>query len=254
MAVNDGVVELVNTLVGAILNHEGMDVLRDDSALKTTNERGDTPLHLAASKGFNAMCKCIIGESEERKDLIRVRNNKGETPLFRAVLTCHTKTFMYFHHVSKDIPLGNYDGDTILHHAIWREFLDLAIIITHCYPELVHMRNKDGATPLKVLASKPSAFKSGSNLPWWKQILYYGILVEQLDAEKAIKSYMDKVDKFEADIELKVNIHSESSEANKAQKFVEKQYATSVRFVKSAVRLAFKVLSLSGLGVTAQGT
>lgn len=53
-------------------------------------------------------------------------------------------------------------------------FTDLAIIITHCYPELVHMRNKDGATPLKVLASKPSAFKSGSNLPWWKQILYYG--------------------------------------------------------------------------------
>ncbi|KAH1054034.1 hypothetical protein GLYMA_08G314100v4 [Glycine max] len=252
VAVNDGKVELVNTLVGAILNHEGMDVLRDDSALKTTNERGDTPLHLAASRGFNAMCKCIIGESEERKDLIRVRNNKGETPLFRAVLTCHTKTFVYFHHVSKDIPLRNYDGDTILHHAIWREFLDLAIIITHCYPELVDMRNKDGATPLKVLASKPSAFKSGSNLPWWKQILYYGILVEQLDAEKAIKSYMDKVDKFEADIELKVNIHSESSEANKAQKFVEKQYATSVRFVKSAVRLAFKVLSLSGLGVTAQ--
>ncbi|KAG5001961.1 hypothetical protein JHK87_023033 [Glycine soja] len=252
VAVNDGKVELVNTLVGAILNHEGMDVLRDDSALKTTDERGDTPLHLAASRGFNAMCKCIIGESEERKDLIRVRNNKGETPLFRAVLTCHTKTFVYFHHVSKDIPLRNYDGDTILHHAIWREFLDLAIIITHCYPELVDMRNKDGATPLKVLASKPSAFKSGSNLPWWKQILYYGILVEQLDAEKAIKSYMDKVDKFEADIELKVNIHSESSEANKAQKFVEKQYATSVRFVKSAVRLAFKVLSLSGLGVTAQ--
>ena len=34
VAVNDGKVELVNTLVGAILNHEGMDVLRDDSALK----------------------------------------------------------------------------------------------------------------------------------------------------------------------------------------------------------------------------
>lgn len=123
VAVNDGRMELVNKLVGAILEHEGREVVSDESALKSTNERGDTPLHLAASKGFNAMCKCIIGESEERKDLIRVRNNKGETPLFRAVLTCHTKTFMYFHHVSKDIPLGNYDGDTILHHAIWREFL-----------------------------------------------------------------------------------------------------------------------------------
>ena len=53
-------------------------------------------------------------------------------------------------------------------------FTDLAIIITHCYPgRLVDTRNKDGATPLKVLASKPSAFKSGRSLPWWKQILYY---------------------------------------------------------------------------------
>ena len=69
MAVNDGRMELVNKLVGAILEHEGREVVSDESALKSTNERGDTPLHLAASRGFNAMCKCIIGESEERKDL-----------------------------------------------------------------------------------------------------------------------------------------------------------------------------------------
>ncbi|KAK7333548.1 hypothetical protein VNO80_30323 [Phaseolus coccineus] len=252
VAVNDGKVDLVNILVEAILNHEGRAELWGDSALRSTDERGDTPLHLAASRGFIGTCKCIIGENGERKDLIRARNNKGETPIFRAVLTCQTKAFVYFHNVSKDldVPLWNYNEDTILHHAIWREFLDLAIIISHCYPELVNTRNKDGATPLKFLACKPSAFKSGSNLPWWKQILYYGILVEPLDAEKAIKSYMEKVEKSE-DHEHKVNIHLEN-EGKKAQVFVEEKYATSVRFVKSAVRFAFKCLSLSGLGVTAQ--
>ncbi|XP_068500286.1 uncharacterized protein [Phaseolus vulgaris] len=252
VAVNDGKVELVNILVGAILSHEGREVVSADSALRSTNERGDTPLHLAASRGFIGMCKCIIGEDGERKDLLMDRNNKGETPIFRAVLTCQIKAFVYFHNVSKDLDvlLWNYNEDTILHYAIWREFLDLAIIISHCYPQLVTTRNKDGATPLKVLACKPSAFKSGSNLPWWKQILYYGILVEPLDAEKAIKSYMEKVEKSE-DHELKVNIHLEN-EGKKAQIFVEEKYATSVRFVKSSVRFAFKCLSLSGLGVTAQ--
>jgi len=49
-----------------------------------------------------------------------------------------------------------------------------------------------------------------------------------------------------------VNIHLEN-EGKKAQIFVEEKYATSVRFVKSSVRFAFKCLSLSGLGVTAQG-
>ena len=125
VAVNDGKVELVNILVGAILSHEGREVVSADSALRSTNERGDTPLHLAASRGFIGMCKCIIGENGERKDLIRDRNNKGETPIFRAVLTCQIKAFVYFHNVSKDLDvlLWNYNEDTILHYAIWREFL-----------------------------------------------------------------------------------------------------------------------------------
>ncbi|XP_029128493.1 serine/threonine-protein kinase TNNI3K [Cajanus cajan] len=174
VAVNDGRMEHVNTLVGAIIEHEGRAVLRDDSALRSTNERGDTPLHLAASRGFIGMCKCIIGESGERRDLIKVQNKKGETPLFGAVLTCQTNTFVYLYHVSKDldVALTNNDGDTILHAAIQGELLDLAIIITHCYPGLVQTRNKDGTTPLKVLAYKPSAFRSGTNLQWWKHILY----------------------------------------------------------------------------------
>jgi len=54
VVVNDGKVELVNTLVGAILSHEGREVVRGDSALRSTDERGDTPLHLAASRGFTS--------------------------------------------------------------------------------------------------------------------------------------------------------------------------------------------------------
>ncbi|WVY95001.1 hypothetical protein V8G54_034089 [Vigna mungo] len=167
---NDGKVELVNTLVGAILNHEGREALRDDSALRSTNERGDTPLHLAASRGFISICMCIIGENGERKDLIRDRNKDGETPLFRAVRTCQTQAFVYLHNVSKDLDVKhrNYDGQTLLHLAIWGEFLDLAIMIAHCYPELVNVRNMYGNIPLQVLASRPSSFKSGTDFSWDK--------------------------------------------------------------------------------------
>lgn len=125
VAVSDGKGELVNLLVGAIIEHEGKE-LSGESALKSRDERGDTPLHLAASRGFTGMCKCIIGENGERKDLIKCLNNKGETPLFRAVLTCQMETFVYLHHVSKhdeiDVPLRNHYGDSILHRAIRREF------------------------------------------------------------------------------------------------------------------------------------
>ncbi|RDX83029.1 hypothetical protein CR513_36102, partial [Mucuna pruriens] len=45
------------------------------------------------------------------------------------------------------------------------------------------------------------------------------------------------------------------TEAEIVKFFAPPKYARSVRFVKWAVRLAFKgLLSLSGLGVTAQGT
>ncbi|KAK7316749.1 hypothetical protein RJT34_00434 [Clitoria ternatea] len=260
VAVNDGNGELVNVFVNAIIGHEGDGVRRRDSALRMRDERGDTALHLAASRGFITMCKCFIGHNGERRDLIKVMNHKGETPLFRAVLSNQTQTFVYLHHVSKDIhvPLRNIDGDTILHRAIWREFLDLAILITHCYPGLNDTRNKDGATPLKVLASRPSAFKSGNNLSLWKQIIYFCMLVEPLlHAEKAMKSYMEKIgkseDHYHHELRVSVAIQTDSEAMTKVLNFVPQKYGATVRFVKSAVRFALNALSHSGLGlVTAQ--
>ncbi|KAL9319777.1 hypothetical protein ACSQ67_011616 [Phaseolus vulgaris] len=260
VAVNDGNVELVSILVEAILRHEGRGKLRDDSALRSTNERGNTPLHLAASRGFIGMCKFIIGENGERKDLIRVRNKKRETPIFKAVLTGQRKAFLYLYDVSKDldVSLTNDHEDTILHKSIWRESLDLAIIINHCYPGLVNIRNNDDATPIKVLACRPSAFKSGNNLPWWKQILYYFISVEPLDVVQAINSYMEEVKKEEPLDAKKTKIlymeddheHKVDIEGKKAQICVEPKYVTLVRSVKSIARFALKCLWPSGWVVT----
>ncbi|KAK7333557.1 hypothetical protein VNO80_30332 [Phaseolus coccineus] len=89
-----------------------------------------------------------------------------------------------------------------------------------------------------------------------------GIPVEDLDVEEAIKSYMEKVEKeddhehrafkclslsglgFTAQVDIE-------NKGKKAQIFVEQKYVTSVRFVKSVVRFAFKCqcLRLSIWGV-----
>ncbi|KAI9118950.1 hypothetical protein K1719_009625 [Acacia pycnantha] len=55
-----------------------------------------------------------------------------------------------------------------------REHFDLAFHIVKLYPDLVGRFNKKGITPLHVLASKPSAFRSGHyhHLTWCQKIIY----------------------------------------------------------------------------------
>lgn len=41
---------------------------------------------------------------------------------------------------------------------------DLALIIMNKYPDLSDMQNGDGFRPLKLLATRPSAFRSGKQV------------------------------------------------------------------------------------------
>ncbi|XP_004491094.1 uncharacterized protein [Cicer arietinum] len=204
---------VVREVLNAILKHND----EDDSltVLKMGNERGDTPLHIAASRGFARICKWIIGINNERIDLLSMRNNNGETPLFQAAVNCRINAFVYLSHIFKEIKvkllhlirddvdslmkdvaldcvkqdLVRDDGDSILHAAIQGEYFDLAMIIVLDYPFLSNHLNIEQSTPLKVLATKPSAFKSASSLSWYKRILYHCIYVE-LDAEGTMKPYL----------------------------------------------------------------
>ncbi|XP_058745160.1 uncharacterized protein LOC131617910 [Vicia villosa] len=167
-------------------------------ALEMVNERGDTPLHFAASRGFATLCKCIIGRNKERIYLLSRKNKHGETPLFQAAVNWRKRTFAYLADISKETvtlqDLVRDDGDSILHTAIRGEYFDLAVIIVQRYNFLsAHLNNED-STPLKVLATRPSAFKSASNLSWYKRILYHCILVEPLDVERTMRSNLRKME------------------------------------------------------------
>ncbi|KAL5164659.1 Serine/threonine-protein phosphatase 6 regulatory ankyrin repeat subunit A [Glycine soja] len=174
VAVSEGNEVVVNRLVESMINHNMVE------ALELKDEKGDTPLHLAASRGLKHICECIIGPNYERKYLITIHNEEGETPLFQAALSWQKQAFMYLSSLMPDDEnysvLIRRNGDSILHVAIRREFFDLALIIMHKYPKLFNTHNIEGFSPLKILASRPSAFKSVS--------------AESLDVEKAKESYM----------------------------------------------------------------
>ncbi|KAL1348125.1 hypothetical protein HN51_024109 [Arachis hypogaea] len=247
---------VVKDLVSIIVEHE-------KSALKKGNKHGDTPLHVAASRGFARLCKCIIGENEERIELRTLKNNNGETPLFLAALNGNKKAFAYLSQTFHDrhqiiLPhLVRHHQDSILHCVIQREYFDLAVIIAHNFPMLTTLRNEHGCTPLKVLATKPSAFPSGIKFSWWKRILYHCILVEPLNAEHRLKKIREKMEakseeKFpknyatlwdfiricwwekdqEADIEKSIKNHDDSP-------FYPPNYETVLQIISSIYVLVF---------------
>ncbi|KAL4604547.1 hypothetical protein ACB092_10G200500, partial [Castanea dentata] len=159
---------LLKLLVG------GDDLTR--SFLELVNTNKDTVLHIAASVGSVRMCTSIIDTSKSTELLSR-RNKDGETPLFSAVLRGHKDVFLYLHSIcgpedGYDYCIKN-DNESVLHCAITEEYYDLSLVILRLYGGLVNLANEDGMTPLHLLASKPSAFKSGCNLGWFENYMYH---------------------------------------------------------------------------------
>ncbi|XP_028790148.1 uncharacterized protein LOC114746127 [Neltuma alba] len=159
------------------------------------NKQQDTPLHCAASRGSTSICERILLFDER---LALKSNKEGETPLFLAALNGHKDTFQYLHSVCSKISTTRFselwrreNGDTILHCTIQREYFGLPYHIIRLYGDdsekiIVSYESKEGVTPLQVLASAPSAFRSGTRLTWFQGLLYrlYCLSTEDLDAEQ----------------------------------------------------------------------
>ncbi|GMY16799.1 isoform 2 of ankyrin-2 [Fagus crenata] len=181
IAVSDGQEERVEELVGSI-SAQRKD--KEKKVLEIGNEKGNTPLHIAASMGNVAMCQCI---AKVDKSLVGARNHGNETHFFLAALYGKKEVFLCFHELCGTENGYNYcrrkDGDTILHCAISGDYFGLAFRIIHLYEKLVNSFNQHGWTPLHILASKPSAFRSGSHFGGWYKMIYHCILVDELEHE-----------------------------------------------------------------------
>ncbi|CAN6561251.1 unnamed protein product [Malus baccata var. baccata] len=181
VAVSDGQEEQVKELVKLITAEER----------KIQNERGNSPLHIAAWMGNVTMCSCL---ANGHPSLVTTFNVDNETPLFLAAVYGKKDAFLCMHHIYIPTPGDDHgkrynycrrnNGDTILHCAISGDYFDLAFQIIILYEDLVKSVNAQGFSPLHILATKPSAFKSGSHLSLFQKIIYYCIYVDELKAEQ----------------------------------------------------------------------
>nr|POE84797.1 isoform 3 of nuclear factor nf-kappa-b p105 [Quercus suber] len=214
------------------------------SALEKANMEGNTPLHIAASVGSKKMCRSIVERSRSSRALLSVLNNKGETPFFSAALHGHKDAFLYLASICNRVEGYFYsqrnDGDTILHCAISAEHYELSIIILDEYEHLVNVVNKDGNTPLHLLARKPSAFKSGSDLRWYEKIIYHSFLTID-DVEKVIKD-ADRVD-----LEREQANHGGRPSLNEAQSKLPHIYKACFEFVKLVSKAVLSIFVFSSI-------
>ncbi|KAK7363639.1 hypothetical protein VNO77_05789 [Canavalia gladiata] len=152
--------------------------------LNIPNSKGNTPLHLAAELGNVDICNSI---AQRDPKLILCRNFEGETPLFLAAMHGRKGAFfsLHAHLQNKDdySPCIKTNGDTVLHSTISNEYFGLALQIIRLYPNLADCVNKDGLSPLHILALKPNCFKSSTRMQFLDRTIYNCLLVDELKEE-----------------------------------------------------------------------
>ncbi|XP_058088011.1 uncharacterized protein LOC131234979 isoform X15 [Magnolia sinica] len=181
IAVNNGKTDIVENLVEKLMDLRVLDI---------TNKMGNTAIHLAAIAGNVRMCKCM---AEKRPQLVVKPNTIGETPLLAAVKYGRKEAFIYLHSKCYQVDGNDYlirkNGyQNILHAAIEREYFDLAYQIIKKYNknlksdwDLANFLNVKGFSALHLLASRPSAFRSGSQLGRFKLLFYNFIVIDRLE-------------------------------------------------------------------------
>ncbi|KAE8660669.1 type I inositol 1,4,5-trisphosphate 5-phosphatase CVP2-like [Hibiscus syriacus] len=158
-------------------------------ALEIRNEQGNTPLHVAASLGNARMCICLV---RVEPFLLQIQNFQGETPMFVAALHGKKDAFLCLNSYCRSQEEGysycrRNDGENVLHCAISGDYFDLAFQIIYHYQDLVNYVNDKGISALHLLASNPTAFRSGSHLGRFSQLIYHCIIVEPLKVEPSFQ-------------------------------------------------------------------
>ncbi|KAH9660789.1 ANK REP REGION domain-containing protein [Citrus sinensis] len=165
---------------------------RDDLALKLLdeipelyihkmtrqNKAGNTVLHATAtsSRALPVADKLL----RKAPGLLGMRNNNGETALFRSARYGKADIFNFlarkiagYDQPSKQPFLQRNDQSTVLHMAIVSQHFELALEIAKEYKYLIGEKDIDGMTALQLLSCKPEAFKLKQERGFFKKLLHF---------------------------------------------------------------------------------
>jgi hypothetical protein len=86
---------------------------------------GKTALHIVSDKGFKNIAELLIKKGAD----INTKDNKGYTPLFRAIISEKLELMELLINHGADINATNNGGKTVLHHATMKGKKDLAMFL-----------------------------------------------------------------------------------------------------------------------------
>ncbi|XVF58744.1 hypothetical protein PTKIN_Ptkin07bG0091300 [Pterospermum kingtungense] len=161
IAVLAGHVDIVEELVGRMSAKE--------VAIK--QKYGSTTLNFAAIGGVIEIAELLV---KKNRELLKITNDHDQIPLVVATLYGHRELVQYLYietPIEELAPTKNH-GSILLTTCIMDEFYDIALDLVQRYPLLSIAEDTDKDTALYMLAQKPSAFPSGTQLALWQRWIY----------------------------------------------------------------------------------
>lgn len=142
------------TLMAAVKRNDEAQVARllaEGADVDAPDAGGDSPLILAAYKGYTGILKRLL---EAGADVSVVDPGMKATALHAAAYAGHAEAarLLIEHRIDID-KQGPYNGYTALHDAIWQNNVDVARVLTDAGADLTR-RSNEGETPLEMARKK----------------------------------------------------------------------------------------------------
>ncbi|XVF58743.1 hypothetical protein PTKIN_Ptkin07bG0091200 [Pterospermum kingtungense] len=158
IAVLAGHVDIVEELVGRMSAQE----------VVVKQKYGSTALNFAAIGGVTEIAELLV---KKNRELLKITNDHDQIPLVVAALYGHRELvqYLYLETPIEELAPTKNDGSILLTAYIMDEFYDIALDLVQRYPLLSIAEDTDKDMTLHILAQKPSAFPSGTQLALWQR-------------------------------------------------------------------------------------